>query len=145
VAVGAPPPEAWALSRRIRILLGAGEGKTRFDLLRAAWEALASLEASVLGPEAGDDLGLLLVATDPGGVGVAGTGLASVLARWEDGFEALVPSRHPLLELRGVPRAPPGLFTPARAPRLVLGAPATGALALPEDEDWRLVAGDRDA
>ncbi len=96
VAVGSEPPVAWAAARALRDCLRGVEGRDRFDLLRSAWDRLATLDTALLGPAQGEDLALLMVAEDGRGLGVAGTGLA-MLWQLSPGPEPLVDPEHPLL------------------------------------------------
>ena len=128
VAHGCPPPQAWQAARALGACFDGLDGRDRFALLRGAWERLAGLDPRQLGPAAGADLTLLLVALDGGGMGIAGTGLAALWALDGPAPEPLLSAEHPLLQLNGIPPRPPGVFAPARLPARVVAAARAGAL-----------------
>jgi hypothetical protein len=143
IAVGCEPPEAFAAAGRLHAALAPLEGRDRFSLLRSAWERLASLDPDQLGPGRGEDLALLMVAWDTQGLGVAGTGLEALYAL--DGQAVpLLEGEHPLLDIRGIPASPPGLFTPHEPPSVVMAAAASGSVRPSADADWRLACGLRE-
>jgi hypothetical protein len=144
VAPGASPPVAWAAAGVLRRAFQDIEARNRNLLLRAAWDALRELDPTKLGPPAGEDLALLLLAIDETGTGVAATGLSSVYMLRNGTFEALVPPDHPLLATTGVPASPPGVLTLTEAAGVLVGAPRSGSRELPSDGDWRAACGDRD-
>ena len=142
VAPGCEPPVAHAATVALRAQLVDAEGSGRFDLLRSAWDLLAGIDPSLLGPARGGDLALLLVAWDDEGLGVAGTGLDALHALGTQ-VEPLLEGAHPLFGIRGVPANPPGLFTPHEPPAVVVGSPATGALDPSAHPSWALACGYR--
>jgi hypothetical protein len=136
-----PPPEAFAAAGTLRTVLSMVTGGDRFALLRDAWERLAALDPATLGPAAGADLALLLVAFDPDGLCIAGTGLAAVWGLDGGRVRELVPSAHPLLALTGIPPHPPGVFVPDPAPASVVGAARSGALEVASWPSWERACG----
>ena len=137
VFAGGDPVAAYEPARQVAAaILGIDTRGDRNALLWRAWEAVGALDPSVLGPEEGGDLSLLLVAGDPDGVGVAGVGLTAVWGR-VPGLGALVPlvgGRHPLLAPPGRPVRTPGVLTldpiDGRDPVSVVGCPAPDAPAI---------------
>ncbi len=141
LASSAEPPVAFAAAAVVRQALQGVQGAGRFDLLRSAWDQLAAIELAALGPAAGEDLALLLLAADADGLAVAGTGLVALYA-WSGGVVSeLVPPAHPLLALRGLPAEPPGVFTPNAEPQRVIGAAASGALDPRSWPSWPAACG----
>ncbi len=143
VASGSEPPVAFDAAAALRAQLVDVSGRTRFALLRSAWERLSELDLGLLGPARGQDLGLLMVAWDDDGLGVAGTGL-SALHAVADGVEPLLEGEHPLFGIRGIPGSPPGVFTPHEPPRAVVGVPACGSVDPGSWSDWQRACGLRD-
>ncbi len=143
VSAGSEPPAAWAAARVLHRALAPVEGRDRFSLLRSAWERLAQLEPAELGPARGEDLGLLMVAEDTRGLGIAGTGLAGLWAL-DATAEPMIEGEHPLFGLRGIPATPPGFFTPHQPPPVVVAAAASGAVTPPSGAGWRLACGLRE-
>lgn len=141
VAAGGPPPVAFAGAAALQGSLTTAAGDDRFALLRSAWERLAALDPAALGPAAGQDLALLLVAFDPEGWCIAGTGLAAVFGLDAARGRELVPFAHPLLGLEGLPAQPPGVFVPDCAPERVVGAARTGALDPVAWPSWERACG----
>jgi hypothetical protein len=140
VSPGCEPPVAWSAAAAVRACLAGVHGRDRFELLRSAWEQLATLDPALLGPARGEDLALLMVAVDTRGLGVAGTGLAALYAL-DTVAEPLLEGDHPLLGIRGVPATPPGLFTPNSPPPVVVAAAAAGVLEPGPQGCWRLACG----
>ncbi len=140
LAVGSEPPVAYAAAGALRRCLARVEGGDRHGLLRSAWERLAALDPSLLGPAQGDDLALIMLAEDGRGVGIAGTGLAA-LFRGGAELEPLIDVTHPLLGIRGIPDAPPGVFTPHSPPRVVVATAASGALEPAPVSGWEQACG----
>jgi len=141
VAQGADPATAYAAAQALGAGLRGASGRDRFGLLRSAWERLAALDPASLGPAAGRDLALLLVAFDQGGTAIAGTGLAALYALDAAGAVELVPAAHPLLATEGIPEQPPGLLAPERGPGTVVGAARAGALDPAGCPSWTLACG----
>ena len=83
----------------------------RHDLLNAAWEAIISLDACDLGPEAGADLCALFAVADQGGTGIAGVGLGGVWTWSDSDLQPLAVGSHPLLGAPGTPERLPGVLT----------------------------------
>lgn len=140
VATRSEPPVAYAAAALLRAALADIQGRDRFTLLRAAWDRLAAMEPGALGPARGEDLALLMVAWDPDGLGIAGTGLDALFTLEQPGTP-LLEGGHPLLGIRGVPSSPPGVFTPHLAPQVVLGAAASGALEPTGWPSWERACG----
>lgn len=140
VAAGSEPPVAWAAARALRRQLAKAEGRDRFGLLRSAWELLAAVDLSTLGPAHGDDLALVMVAEDGRGIGIAGTGLAALYALDAQAVPLIEPD-HPLFGIRGIPATPPGVFTPHVQLATVVAAAASGALDPTERPSWQQACG----
>ncbi len=140
VCAGSEPPRAWAAAGHLRAALAGVDGRDRFGLLRSAWQRLAELDCDSLGPARGEDLGLLMVAEDPHGLGVAGTGLDALYALGEQP-ELLLEGEHPLLAIRGIPATPPGVFTPHELPALVVARAASSGVVPAAGGDWRAACG----
>lgn len=115
---------AYGPARALEAALRAVSGADRHALLWRAWEAVAGLPPEVLGPAAGADLSLLLVAGDGAGVSVAGVGLVAVWGRADDRWAPLAEGRHPLLAPPGRPARTPGALELDLRPALVLGCPS---------------------
>lgn len=144
VAPGLEPPRAFELASGLARSLGEIRGRSHTDILRVAWERLASIEHGRFGPSDGQDLSLLLMAQDPYGIGVTGTGLAGVWARNGERFDALVSQDHPLLSLRGIPEQAPGFFALQGSPTALIGAASSGSRELPTNASYLLACGVRD-
>lgn len=144
VATDRPPPVARAAAE---VLEGAWMGlstPSRVEALRAVWERLAAVEPTRMGPSRGEDLALLLVAWDPGGVAVAGTGLAALFRPEGGKLVPFLPSEHPLFSLGGVPSQPPRYLTPTHPPRVLLGSARTGSLDPSSVTSWARLTGFRE-
>jgi len=134
---------AWAAAMDLREAFKVVSGRSRHDLLRAAWTCLLAVDRSLLGPARGEDLSLLVIAEDEGGVGVTATGLAALHGLLGGGLEGIVPAAHPLLSLSGIPEAPPRVLTPTRIPDVFIGATREGSLPL-DEAGWALACGLRE-
>lgn len=84
VAAGCPPVEAWAAVRRLHAALQdvPSEG-IALELIAAVFRRIDAV-SDELGPARGEDLAVLVVASDSGGISWAGRGLSKVWSA-EDG------------------------------------------------------------
>jgi len=133
IGASASPVEGWAAAEAARDALAAITGLDRFELLRAAWDALGGIEARWLDRR---DLSLLLVASDSDGVAIAGCGLAIVAVPGEGGLTPILPPGHPMLGEPGLPKKLPG-FAPETASDRFVGVPTGVGMALDADIDAR--------
>lgn len=123
---------ARALEDALRGVAGPGD---RHAWLWRAWGALAAMDLDRLGPARGQDLCLLLVAEDAGGIGVAGVGLSALWGLRPSELVPLVEGAHPLLSGPGLPAKTPGVLTLDQPVTAVVGNPAhLPPLAPPRDQ-----------
>jgi hypothetical protein len=105
--------------------------------ISALWARLERLDRVQLGPEAGADLSVLLVAIDAEGVAVSGAGLTAVFGvdQSRRAWDWIV-GTHPLLGAPGLPIERPGALTTTDAPEWLVasvpGVPGIGGLRLEE-------------
>lgn len=124
VAASSPPEESWAAVAALWTALDGAAGRDRGTLCRDAWERLLRVDRAKLGPAAGADLTLLMVAEDTEGELVSGCGLGLVLAVEGAAVRELVDPRHPLLGEPGLPSAVPRALGPDRRGEIYVGMPA---------------------
>lgn len=124
VAAASPPEEAWAAVSALWSALDGAIGRDRGTLCRDAWERLLRVDRARLGPAAGADLTLLMVAEDAEGELISGCGLGLVLAVEAGATRELVDPRHPLLGEPGLPSAVPRALGPDRRGEIYVGMPA---------------------
>ena len=126
VGAGADLDEAWRASRVLDRFLAAGarEGQDARSCLTAIWCALESITPSRLGPTSGQDLSLLLVATDAQGVTLSAVGLGCVDTLGQAKGSRTRPwiqGEHPLLGPPGMPDQFPGALTLPSGPSWFVG------------------------
>ena len=119
VASGGDLETAWRAAGILHAALRrAGDtGRGRRRVLAAAWERVASLDPSALGPLRGADLHLMLVARDEEGFAISAVGLGGLFALESDGVaKPLLSGRHPMMGRPGVPDERPGALTVEQGP-----------------------------
>jgi hypothetical protein len=106
------------------LAVGAREGQDARSCLTGIWFALESITPSQLGPTSGQDLSLLLVATDAQGVTISAVGLGRVETLGEGKRSRPRPwieGAHPLLGPPGMPDQFPGALTVPSGPSWFVG------------------------
>ena len=78
--------------------------------LSSTWAAIVAMEALDLGPHGGDDLSILLAASDARDISIAGMGLGGVWALRAGKLSPLATGDHPLLGEPGRPGQLPGVL-----------------------------------
>ncbi len=80
-----------------------------------------SMDRTVLGPERGADLQVLLVAHDDGGVAISSVGLRQLVGVGGDPGGPLLPVSHPMFGQPGLPATRPGALAVSASPPWVIG------------------------
>ena len=83
----------------------------RSALLATTWDAITAVAIADLGPNAGEDLCVLLAGADESGMGITGMGMGGVWAWSTDELTPLVTTSHPLLGGPGMPPRLRGVLT----------------------------------
>lgn len=125
---------AWRAARAVQAaLLRAGPvAADRRRALSVLWARLDGVPRDTLGGAVGGDLSLLVVATDPDGASISGTGLGSLVAPGPTGqVTAWVDGEHPILTPPGIPATRPGALSVTEIPPWLCGVPHGRALQLP--------------
>lgn len=126
VTTGASPEMGWRAARAVQGAL-ARKGPIEADRRRALsvmWARLDAVARDLLGPLGGDDLVLLLCATDEEGSAISAVGVDAVFGAEPEGAVNLwVSPPHPMLGLAGLPTKRPGAVLVEVAPPWLIGSP----------------------
>ena len=136
VAAAADLRTAWATAGVVQRALSqtSDSDVSRRQAIVLAWERIGRIEKAALGPLKGDDLHLLMIASDAEGIAVSAVGMGGLRAIVDGVSRPWVEGRHPLLGRPGVPAERPGALTASGGPPWLVGV-AWGE-SMPDGESY---------